>query len=501
MEAWKKATADYKAASIPLGQFDFSGQRGVENSPYGQQGGNGNGNGMPGISRNGSSGQTSISGAGNRASWARHQKAASQQLQIQQGGHVPGAATQTDAQLSNGEIISTHVKSFHYEASSYWFRISAIFMPDDPASQAISLVLYRLYEDFYNFQITLLDLFPSEAGRSESSAPGSPLGSPPAGRILPYMPGPLDKVDVDVTNTRREELDTYLKELLDLRNIGAGYVLRHEHVLGFFSPGQGDQAESMDRLDAEGIAMRTMREGGGGGGSIGGSGGRISGISGGIEERLADMRVGDDGRGSAGSGRYSPMPSSNGQQGQGFEGRGSGGSGPRSQSRQSGHGSAGSGGPPSAMSRIIPTRNDSGSNRGNSPIPPAEIAQPLSGSGAGGLFSPPPQTGSTSSSFGGGGPGQGHTRNGSNVVNNPPAAQPPYIKIKILERTTDDMIAIRVPPKVTYEQLMQKVRDRLGSQVGRVQYRQSGGAFRDVLDDASLGEWLGKEEKLVLYAD
>ena len=68
------------------------------------------------------------------------------------------------------------------------------------------------------------------------------------------------------------------------------------------------------------------------------------------------------------------------------------------------------------------------------------------------------------------------------------------------------MIAIRVPPRVTYEQLVDKVRDRLVAQVSRLQYRNHAAgpgsdAFSDVMDDQSLRDWLDREDKLVLYAE
>jgi bud emergence protein 1 len=78
---------------------------------------------------------------------------------------------------------------------------------------------------------------------------------------------------------------------------------------------------------------------------------------------------------------------------------------------------------------------------------------------------------------------------------------PPFIKIKVLDRTTDDMIAIRVPPRVTYAQLLDKIRDRLGNAVKVLQFRRQGGGYGDLLDDEGLYEWLRVEEKLVLYAE
>lgn len=41
--------------------------------------------------------------------------------------------------------------------------------------------------DFYDFQINFLQEFPAEAGKRDQE------------RILPYMPGPLDTVDDEIT--------------------------------------------------------------------------------------------------------------------------------------------------------------------------------------------------------------------------------------------------------------------------------------------------------------
>jgi bud emergence protein 1 len=95
------------------------------------------------------------------------------------------------------------------------------------------------------------------------------------------------------------------------------------------------------------------------------------------------------------------------------------------------------------------------------------------------------------------------------------APQPAYIKIKILDRHTDDMVAIRVPPRVTYEQLLDKVRSRFFAEISVLQYRvgqgripgtapsanDDGREFGDVKDDTSLWDWLETHEKYVLYAE
>lgn len=63
--------------------------------------------------------------------------------------------------------------------------------------------LSRYYADFYDFQIALLEKFPAEAGQT---------GNP---RTLPYMPGPVAHVTDAISNGRRQNLDEYIKKIVD----------------------------------------------------------------------------------------------------------------------------------------------------------------------------------------------------------------------------------------------------------------------------------------------
>ncbi|KAG9015593.1 bud emergence protein 1, partial [Tulasnella sp. 427] len=81
---------------------------------------------------------------------------------------------------------------------------------------------------------------------------------------------------------------------------------------------------------------------------------------------------------------------------------------------------------------------------------------------------------------------------------------PAFLKIKIFHSESDDLIAIRVPPKVSYTQLIVKVRDRLGNRISVLRYRESydgNKAWREIGGDSELRDWLSKGDKLVLYAD
>lgn len=453
VEEWKKSTAEYKAASIPLGRFDFGPAGGVDAG------------GMPATSSSAGNRSTSESHGQSQGPRVSNQSASVGQMGGQRTNGPVGPSN--DLLLSHGEIVAANVVSFHHEANEYWFRINAIFLPDrrsSGSSDARSLVLYRLYEDFYNFQITLLDLFPQEAGRTDGAA-----GAPPE-RILPFMPGPLEEVNVEITSARREDLDTYLNELLALRSF-APYILQHDHVLAFFSPNQGDQVsrisreEAMSRVEQQAHSRQ-------------------------VEEQMVNLRMGEDERLQSRQSR---------DREQEFFGRGP--------SRSSGNGR----GTPSTQR----------SSRGDSPLPsigneahrpPSASARASGGAQPSAMFSPGISTGTgttaswgsnagPSTSNGGGGPQPQIRTSGSNA---PPvsatAQQPAFIKIKVLDRTTDDMIAIRVPPRVTFAQLLEKVRDRLGAGVGSLQYRRQGGSFTDLNGDDGLAEWLRAEEKLVLYA-
>lgn len=236
-----------------------------------------------------------------------------------------------------------------------------------------------------------------------------------------------------------------------------------------------------------------------------------------LGDRLGDLQVGS--RNSSSTGRGSPVTPSE----QAFFGNGNA----RTSMNGSGSGS-GNGHAPFRSSRLSSVDHQSGGQlaRGGSPASsngPGGVASPPTGTrGLPSPFSPGMATGSTSSSFGSAsavpvGRLNGNAAGGASVplphpqtssstpngASNNTTNGPAFIKIKILDRNTDDMIAIRVPPRVTYDQLVDKVRDRLVAQVSRLQYRNPGvgESYSDVADDQTLREWLDREDKLVLYAE
>jgi bud emergence protein 1 len=85
--------------------------------------------------------------------------------------------------------------------------------------------LQRLYQDFYDLQIQLIATYPTEAGTNGSGE-----------RTLPFMPGPVTYVTDNISNGRRANLDTYIKDLLRL----GPHITRGHLVKAFFNPRPGD---------------------------------------------------------------------------------------------------------------------------------------------------------------------------------------------------------------------------------------------------------------------
>ncbi|KAG0049893.1 bud emergence protein 1 [Gryganskiella cystojenkinii] len=121
---------------------------------------------------------------------------------------------------SPATLISTaSVESFHHEDDQYWFSVRV-----ELASGAVRH-LFRLYEDFYNFHIALLEEFPVESGR---------VGDQP--RILPFIPIPLQVVTDTVTASRRYDLNEYVHELCKLPS----RITQHPLVEQLFEVKDGD---------------------------------------------------------------------------------------------------------------------------------------------------------------------------------------------------------------------------------------------------------------------
>ncbi|KIR30097.1 bud emergence protein 1 [Cryptococcus deuterogattii LA55] len=453
VEEWKKKIAEYKAAAIPLGKLDIAPGQVVTNSPYAPAQTTRTSDSYISISRTGSV-STNLINPPSVASSSSITPAPTERSSKQ-----PTYVPVKNEILPLGDLMSMSVPSFHQENGVYWFRLQVTFVPDDLTASAYTFGLYRSYEDFYDFQIALLDTFPLEAGRS-----GSADGRSTPERILPYMPGPVDyEIDDELTEYLREELDVYVKELLDLKSKGAGFILRHELFRTFFATRHGDLFEKVSRQGALGE----------------------------LEEQLADVKLDDYGA------------STNGM---------------RSQSVTSRHSQSSNQYRHSPQAYQQHTVSKSMSSRGPSPLPPINtsprpssrpdsFAYPVSvrQSAAAHYVCGGPTTANTTSSWGMGAGGPSTSTSVTTPSTAPQPSPPPYIKIKIYDRATDDLIAIRVHSAVTFAELSDKVRARLGPGVTMLRYRISmdgGEGYRELMDDKDLKSWLRTEgQKLVLYAE
>lgn len=467
VEEWKKMTAEYKKNTIPLGRFDFpqSAQPGVA-SPYtnmaaAASGSSGNNVGFPqgGLHAQ----QSSIS------SLPVPTPPPKDELYNHAGGPLGAAeamqpfdadAVDPLAQLppgmSPGEplptgiITSATVDSFHYEQGDYWFRIQATHVagpsasapanaPAAPDGEERDLILYRLYEDFYEFQIALLDHFPAEAGR-ETDANGHA-----SERILPLMPGPLDVVDDLITSQRRVDLDQYIIELCSLPE----YIMRSELVRLFFEPRPGDHCTShpprgpTDELDP---SLQQQEYGY---------------LAGGVDQRASQQLRGN------GVDRYAEdQPVGNSSTSSKAEDDLS--AKMRNASLVSGSAGASSGQRDSTRSSAVFGGTGAASTGRTSQASSGHRKQNSSGQGA------------TSGS----------------------AANVAYHRIKVARRNDlDSVIALRMPPSPTFAQLLEKTRERLGADVGAFQCNEKPEPIVDDasltawLDEATDRGW-----KLMLHA-
>ncbi|KAG8790480.1 bud emergence protein 1 [Serendipita sp. 398] len=443
VEEWKRATMSYKANSIALGVVDSPSGAPVLNSQFQKMALT-----SPGAENRYTYGAGSPQG-GYLPPHEEHSPVIDQnhdasQLPVQDEALPIADITRLEVAnpLPPGALIRAEVSSFHFEANDWVFRINATFKPDAPPTKnpfdptphmSRELTLFRVYDDFYVFQIHLLRTFPIEAGRDPDHPDDPPPEDEegPGTRILPYMPGPQDDVDETVTDTRRHDLDIYLKELVALRE-------EPSHPYARAKPAVTQDRDSRASGDSGGYNRKSEAERSRGWNEPAHPYAReASGGSRGTEPSVSSptSRYNNPPFGSPRRQNISPQQS------------------PYAQSRDSeykGHNSTYS----TAMTNVGSSGNP------NSP----RIS-----------------------------------------VSNPNAA---FVKIKIFHSSTDELIAIRVSPRVSRRQLMEKIRERLGNNVENVKYRDgmatgSGGTghFVDVADDGHLREWMSSGDKLVLYAE
>lgn len=163
----------------------------------------------------------------------------SQQQQQQQQQQQPSQQLHSQQKLTNSSkrvmedpyVLSASVENYSFSNDRYWYLVTA------ELSNGKHRKLCRYYQDFYDFQITLLEEFPDEAGRSNGSKQ----------RILPFMPGPLTYVNDSISNQRRANLDEYVKSLIDLPS----YISRNAVVQKLFELREGDVEEDMPEYRAK----------------------------------------------------------------------------------------------------------------------------------------------------------------------------------------------------------------------------------------------------------
>ncbi|GAA5943828.1 phosphatidylinositol-3-phosphate-binding protein BEM1 [Sporobolomyces koalae] len=420
VEEWKKMTADYKSASIPLGRFDFAAQPAAPAEQY-----------QPEQQQ-----QQQHSSPENASPYAPQQQQPDEPEQS--ASYVDHRYSYSQERQQYGLVTSASVESFHQEEGSFWFHLRAFF------STGASLVLYRLYQDFYEFQIALMDEFPVEAGR----VPGE--DGRLVERILPMMPGPTEYEDEVVCAQRVHDLSIYLADLCALPQHIRGSGLFYE----FLVPRAGDV-----EVTAGNAAYGGQEESS-----------PIPGSHAGLENQYGDLVD------------YLDQMD------------------PRSSSAQS----------QASRSRDVADQLQGMTLNGSQQY---QQAQQHSYQEA---YYPDSNHARTPSHGQHSAPGSVHSNSAPMGTAN---QNVPFIKIKIFHRNTDDLIAIRVPPNVSLHALLDKVRERLGSDVANLRYREevgglapppnsnsqivmAGGARLIGIDtDDDLERWVRSGARLVLYAD
>lgn len=385
--------------------------------------------------------------------------------------------------LSEGILLSADVKSFHFEMEEYWFRVHAVFQPygSDTLPPAKELVLFRSYNDFYDFQVSLLDAFPREAGR---------LNGP---RILPYMPGPAPHVDNAITIQRRQELDEYLHELCRLRK-QARQIIESRLIREFLALKPGDAGIDIDPQNNDIEALFHSKD-----------------QSVHPDREFSRMRLshGPD-SGYEESDNIARGYSSRNHGSQDYSSAEPGGRHYRNESSASMYHQPPTNGHPRSQSRsssrtgsVAQTDSYEYARAGSSLEIDPYRANSYSRSSLASSHDPSPIRSSHAPSIATSASGRSRSQS---IANNPPISasipQTAFIKIKIFDKVSDDLVAIRVHPRVTHEQLLSKVQARLGDNVSCLRYRHStSNALIELSDEEELRSWLDSTDRHVLWAD
>jgi bud emergence protein 1 len=464
VEDWKKQMLNYKANSIALGVLDESTQSASTSHPF-------------------TSANTNPPSA--------HPPASTQMASTEaydEPEQLP-ERPQTPPILPDGLLLSANVVSFHFEMDEYWFRVHALYQPFDPSGSstlpvAKDFVLFRAYNDFFDYQIALLETFPREAGRE---------GKHP--RIIPFMPGPADEVNDALSTTRQQELDDYLRRLCYLNRTTARYILEHNLTREFLTlkPGdvERDAEPQYDRMADVGwydpsedpipVSMIDPPS-------------PVDDVARKLQQTSIKQTrsIRSESEGSD----YADEPDSNAYK--------SGGSSQRQQQQPPVTFTSPSKAKPHTSRQVSPglARPGNGHNvttTDNGQFRDSAYSRSSASSSSRWADSPMRSSGGARSTRSGGGAASAGTPTISASM-----PQTAFVKIKIFDRIQDDLIAIRVHPRVTHEQLLDKVQQRLGGQVARLSYRETGEDGEDYVplqQDDDVLWWIGSTDKHVLYAD
>ncbi|KAK9431180.1 protein scd2/ral3 [Lipomyces doorenjongii] len=217
VEEWKKRTAEYKASSIPLGKFEDDAS--LPFTKFQQMS----------LSQQGHQPQQQLPPSYQQQQQQQEQQERQQQQQQQQyvgdqaynsylSGQFSDRLSEQPSETYEPAVISAIVDRFSFDNNRYWYLLIAE-MEDGTYRN-----LCRYYEDFYDFQIRLLDEYPDEAGRTGRQ------------RILPFIPGPVTFVNDSISSQRRVNLDEYVQKLIAL----PPYISRSSLVKGLFALRAGD---------------------------------------------------------------------------------------------------------------------------------------------------------------------------------------------------------------------------------------------------------------------
>ncbi|ORY07857.1 Phox-like protein [Basidiobolus meristosporus CBS 931.73] len=143
---------------------------------------------------------------------------------------VPRSSDPSSEALSPREqAIRAGVSTYFLQNDCYYFEVQISLLDGH------NRVLYKLYEDFYDFHVSLLKTYPREAGSAGQY------------RIIPFMPGPVNFVDEAITIRRCHELNIYVKQLFGLPK----YIQESKIVREFFGleePGEDEANVARKRV-------------------------------------------------------------------------------------------------------------------------------------------------------------------------------------------------------------------------------------------------------------